>query len=88
MTETNIIICENCKRKEISSNITRLRWNKKNVDLYLCPKCASKFFLSDLKDSKIEDWKLKLIGLYQEGAREVDIKSFIEKWTKTKILKQ
>jgi hypothetical protein len=77
-----VIQCDNCSRWVRPAELVRFRWRKKNVNLDLCPVCIEKVYQEHLKKIAISKEEMVKTGLYQEGAREVDFKSYLWKWAK------
>lgn len=74
--------CHECKRTTTADNILRLLLNKKTgkyVDI--CRKCFPRVYGKFLKEAKASKLVEKTPE-YQDGARDIDYKSYIEKWSK------
>jgi ssDNA-binding Zn-finger/Zn-ribbon topoisomerase 1 len=77
-----LIKCDNCQSWVKPAEMVRFKWKKKNVNLDLCPNCIEKIYQKHLEDVSINKEAMVKSGFYQQGAREVDFKSYLWKWAK------
>ncbi len=74
--------CQQCKKNIPRAHAIRAIWHKKNKQLDLCPVCFAGFYKMDVKDNEMTNNDLKKTGLYQSGMDVLDVKSYLEKWSK------
>lgn len=74
--------CDYCHSRLNPDQITRFIWNKKKLKLDLCPKCFNKIWGKHLKEVSIGAEPIAKSGYGDEGAKEVDFKSYLERWAK------
>jgi len=72
----------NCKHEALPNDIIRLEWKKEGKKLDVCLECFAHIQGRQLKESHIPKQAIIDSGYYAEGAREVDFKSYYEKWIK------
>lgn len=74
--------CDQCHRKMNPDQITRFIWKKKNLKLDLCPDCFTQIWGKHLKEVSMGLEPMVRSGYWDQGAREIDFKSYLEKWAK------
>ena len=74
--------CDLCPRVIHPKQAIRFVWKKRNADLTLCPPCFQKLHDKHLKELKVTKEAMAKSGYLEQGAKEVDFKSYLEKWAK------
>lgn len=78
----NLPQCHECKKTTTGDNIIRLVVDsKKGKAVDICKKCFPKVYGKFLKEAQMTK-EARNSHYYKEGARDVDFKSYIEKWAK------
>ncbi len=83
------IECGHCKKYCTQEQAIRVVIDKrKNIYADLCPRCFPKVYNDIvLRQAEIKTSELMKSGLYEQGARAIDVKEYMHKWTK-KIAEQ
>ena len=71
-----------CYQTVTSDQLVRMVWKKQNKYVDACPSCFQYLQYKDIKEMNIGLKELVQSGYYEKGAREIDFKSYLEKWTK------
>ena len=79
---TGLSRCDKCLKTCDPKQAMRFIWKKKGVTLDLCPRCFGEIYSKHLKEVEMSKTSMVKSGYYEQGAREVDFKSYLEKWAK------
>lgn len=71
--------CQNCHKKQYKMYKLVI----KNKSILLCNYCVYNWYSKMLKNSQLDD-SVKNSREWKDGARDIDFKSYVEKWIKNK----
>jgi protein-disulfide isomerase len=74
--------CDYCHNKVTANQLIRFAWKNKKKKLDLCPTCFNTIWGKHLKEVQMPVQEIMGSGYWEEGARENDFKSYLERWAK------